>query len=403
VDGSRFRTAKALAFACAAAFSGSAIAWETDIRGDVAAESRLFWLSQQYAAQTPQDYSVALRPEIHWRNEPAATEVSFAPFLRADSADPERSHADVRELTVSVARARWELHIGVGRVFWGTTESNHLVDIINQTDLIENIDGEDKLGQPMLNLAFVRSWGTVDLFVLPWFRERTFPGKRGRLRTNPDVRVAEPSYESAAHEHHMDFAVRYSVSEGGLDFGIYQFRGTAREPLLLLTRDPTGSPQVVPRYEQIDQTGLDGLYALGNWLFKLEALYQSGSRYSYAAAVGGFEYTVTAITGTDFDLGLLSELHWDSRGDRALTPFNHDVFVGARLALNDVWSSQLLAGAVVDMFTGAQLLNIEAERRLSDRWKVSMELRAFESRERKDPLKALRQDDYVGLELARYF
>jgi hypothetical protein len=73
------------------------------------------------------------------------------------------------------------------------------------------------------------------------------------------------------------------------------------------------------------------------------------------------------------------------------------------LALNDVWSSQLLAGAVVDMFTGAQLLNIEAERRLSDRWKVSMELRAFESRERKDPLKALRQDDYVGLELARYF
>jgi hypothetical protein len=160
---------------------------------------------------------------------------------------------------------------------------------------------------------------------------------------------------------------------------------------------------VVPRYEQIDQTGLDGLYALGNWLFKLEALYQSGSRYSYAAAVGGFEYTVTGITGTDFDLGLLSELHWDSRGDRALTPFNHDVFVGARLALNDMWSSQLLAGAVVDMFTGAQLLNIEAERRLSDRWKVSMELRAFESREPKDPLKALQQDDYVGLELARYF
>jgi hypothetical protein len=403
VDGSRFHTAKAIVLACATALSTTSDAWQIDIRGDIAAESRSFWLRQQYASQTPQDYSVALRPEMHWRDEPMSTEVSFAPFVRADSADPERSHADVRELTLSVARAWWELHIGVGRIFWGTAESNHLVDIINQTDLIENIDGEDKLGQPMLNLAFVRSWGTLDLFVLPWFRERTFPGKRGRLRVNPEIRVGKPSYESSAREHHVDFAVRYSVSEGGLDLGVYQFRGTAREPLLMVTRGSKGDIQVVPRYEQIDQTGLDGLYALGNWLFKVEALYQSSSSSAYAAAVGGFEYTESSVLGTTFDLGFLGELHWDSRGDGATTPFNHDVFVGARLSLNDVWSSQLLAGAVFDVFTGAKLISVEAERRLSERWKVSMEIRAFESHERRDPLSSLQQDDYMGLGISRYF
>lgn len=403
MDGRRFFTFKVVYFACATVLSGTSMAWQRDVRGDIAAESRLFWLSQQYASQSPQDYSVALRPEIHWRNEPAAAEVSFAPFVRADSADPERSHGDVREFTLSVARTWWELHIGVGRVFWGTAESNHLVDIINQTDLIENIDGEDKLGQPMLNLAFVRPWGTVDVFVLPWFRERTFPGKRGRLRANPEVRVGKPSYESAAHEHHLDFAVRYSVSEGGLDLGVYQFRGTARDPLLMVSQSAKGAIQVVPRYEQIDQTGLDGLYALGNWLFKLEALYQSNSRSSHGAAVGGFEYTETAVAGTAYDLGLLSELHWDSRGDHAPTPFNHDVFVGVRWALNDVWSSQLLAGAVFDVSTGDQLINVEAERRLSERWKVSMEIRAFEGVKRRDPLRSLQQDDYMGLEIARYF
>ena len=50
---------------------------------------------------------------------------------------------------------------GVRRVFWGVAESNHLVDVINQTDAIENPDQEDKLGQPMLNLAY------VEYFCLP--------------------------------------------------------------------------------------------------------------------------------------------------------------------------------------------------------------------------------------------
>ena len=36
-------------------------------------------------------------------------------------------------------------------------------------DLVENIDTEDKLGQPMLNLAFIQDSGTVDFFVMPYF------------------------------------------------------------------------------------------------------------------------------------------------------------------------------------------------------------------------------------------
>ena len=40
----------------------------------------------------------------------------------------------------------WSLSIGLGKVFWGVTEFNHLVDVINQTDLVEGIDGEAKLG-----------------------------------------------------------------------------------------------------------------------------------------------------------------------------------------------------------------------------------------------------------------
>jgi len=38
----------------------------------------------------------------------------------------------------------------------------HLVDVINQTDLVEDIDGEEKLSQLMLNFSSVHKWGIVD-------------------------------------------------------------------------------------------------------------------------------------------------------------------------------------------------------------------------------------------------
>ena len=62
-----------------------------------------------------------------------------------------------------------EVKAGAVKVFWGVTESQHLVDVINQADLVENIDSEDKLGQPMINLSWGKDWGTLELFVLPYY------------------------------------------------------------------------------------------------------------------------------------------------------------------------------------------------------------------------------------------
>ena len=85
-----------------------------------------------------------------------------------------------------------ELRVGLRKVFWGVTESQHLVDIINQTDLVESLDGEEKLGQPMINYALINDWGTLDLYLLPYFRERTFSGINGRLRSSLYVDTTNP-------------------------------------------------------------------------------------------------------------------------------------------------------------------------------------------------------------------
>ena len=156
------------------------------------------------------------------------------------------------------------LRAGIGRVFWGVTESYHLVDVINQTDLVENVDREDKLGQPLVNLTFIRDWGALDLFVLPGFRERTYPGRNGRLRSEPFVDTNRATYESGAARDHVDFAVRWSHVIGDFDIGVAHFHGTSREPRLPL-ECANGIPAIVnscnpvlaPRYDVVYRTSLD--------------------------------------------------------------------------------------------------------------------------------------------------
>ena len=158
-------------------------AYPLDWSGNLAVEARLFPSAAQWSEQKNGGLSLSFQLELRHQWHDGKRGLTFIPFLRVDSMDEERTHADIRELKYLHVADGWEIRAGIDKVFWGVTESQHLVDIVNQTDLIENIDGEDKLGQPMVRVTRVLGNGAIDLFLLPWFRERTFPGSKGRLRT----------------------------------------------------------------------------------------------------------------------------------------------------------------------------------------------------------------------------
>ena len=384
-----------------ATLSGTATALE--VSGNIGAEYRAFMHAPSIQGQHGNNASLSLKAEFVHEWDDGRQVFAFVPFARIDQGDAERTHADIRELTWSRAANAWELRLGIRKVFWGVAESQHLVDIINQTDLVENLDGEAKLGQPMVNLALIRDWGTVDLFVLPYFRERTFPGADGRFRPAIHVDTDNAVYESGAGRRHVDLAVRWSHSLGDYDFGLSHFYGTSREPTLVPGLDKRGRTVLVPHYEIIHQTGIDVQATKGSWLWKLEVMRRSGQAQRYVAVVGGFEYTFYGISDSAADLGVLLEYSRDSRGTRASTPFQDDLFVGVRLALNDIQSSELLAGASIDRKTHARFYNIEASRRLGERWKLSAEARIFSRAPPADAMYGVRNDDVVQLLLTRYF
>ncbi len=368
-----------------------------ELSGFISGQSRLFFHDPLFVGQKRDDFSFAFQPEYYHEWE-SGSSFTFVPFLRLDSADSRRTHFDIRELNYLWLTDDWELRAGIGKVFWGVTEFVHLVDIINQTDLIENVDEEDKLGQPMVQLSVPRDWGVLDLFVLPYFRERTFPGGKGRLRSGLVVDTDSPIYESAAREHHVDFAARYSHTIGDLDFGIYHFIGTGREPTFLPRKN-----KLVPLYEQINQTGLDLQLVAGQWLWKLEGLYRTGQGDAFMACVGGFEYTMVGIAETSMDLGIIGEWAYDQRGRDSTTGFQNDAMAGLRLVFNDAPSTELLVGLIQDMDGSARGVSLEASRRFWANWKLSLEARTFFEVPPSNPFHGLRDDDFLMLELAYYF
>ena len=377
--------------------------------GNVAGELRYYPTSPLDGRQQDGNLSLSFQPELYHEFEDRSF-IVFSPFFRLDQHDHRRTHADIRELYWQKSFEQWDLRLGVRKVFWGKTESQHLVDIINQTDLIESFDGEEKLGQPMLNAAWIQDWGTIDFFVLPGFRERTLPGVEGRLRPPLPIDHDGAQYESALEEWHVDAAVRYSHYIGNWDFGISHFWGTSREPLFRPTLDDL-QLKLAPQYDIIHQTGVDVQYTSGSWLLKFEGVRRSGQGDPLGAITTGFEYTFYQAFKTDADIGVLAEYLWDSRGDDAfaailgesVSPFQNDLFLGTRIALNDIQSSSLLAGAIVDLESGALTLRLEAERRLGESWKLSVEANVLANVPADDPLTYFRKDDYVQVELAYYF
>ena len=371
--------------------------------GYVAVEGRVFADTPLDPRQQGDSLSVSAQPEFFSEWDNRRSSFTFVPFFRLDQKDPARSHVDIRELTWLRAGPWWEWRVGVRKVIWGVTESLHLVDIINQTDNVENFDREDKLGQPMINLALIRDWGTVDLFVLPYFRERTFPGVRGRLRTPLPVDEGLASYESARERRHVDVALRWSHTLGDWDVALSYFNGTGREPRLAPALNARGEPVLAPHYEQIEQLGVEVQLTRESWLWKLEAIGRSSARESFNALVAGVEYTLYGIFDSAADLGLLAEYLYDERGDGAPTPFEDDVLLGFRLAMNDAQSTEALFGVLTDRDSSAIFYNLEASRRLGDRFVLSMEGRIFSGAPARDPAAALRQDDHLQIELAWYF
>jgi hypothetical protein len=372
-----------------------------ELSGFAQFQLRIFPLSPLDEGQEGTGFSLAIQPEVYYDFGGSPHSLLFTFFYRYDQYDKERTHYDIRELFWLYYSDNWEISAGFRKIFWGVTESQHLVDVINQTDFVENSNGEQKLGQPMINFIYIHDWGTVELFLLSGFRERTFPGVKGRFRFPILIDTENPIYESSAEYKHIDFAFRYVNYIGPFDFAISHFVGTSRAPRFT----PIDSTYIQLNYDLMNQTGLEGQLTLGSWLWKFEGITRHTRGRRFYALTTGFEYTFSNISNSGLDIGVLTEWLYDDRDQFYFppNPFRNHIFAGSRLAFNDVQSTEILAGVLVD-YRGAGIYpSVEASRRVGESFIVNLEARAFYNTEEGDLLYFFRRDNYIQLEINWFF
>ena len=374
-----------------------------DFSGYVAVEAVTFPDEAQFEGQFDNDVSLSARPK--WTGEWNDGDDLFSAelFLRGGSEDSGRNHVDIRELLWLKLDGDNEWRVGVNTMFWGVTESNHLVDVINQIDTVEGIDLEEKLGQPMIHFKRYQDWGVLDFLIMPWFREQTYHAEAGRLRRPLVVDGDQTEYESADGQEHVDYAVRYSNTFGDLDLGVALFDGTNRDPLFSIGSDDNGEPVFIPFYVQMTQLGVDAQLLYDDWIWRLEFIHRDTSPSAYNALVGGFEYTFFGILDSSADIGAIVEYNYNDASRQQRGVFDRDLFVGARFALNDAESTEFLAGILYDTEKGSQNFRVEASRRVGESWKASLELAVFNNVAADDPMSALANDSYLLVDMAYFF
>lgn len=335
--------------------------------------------------------------------------IEFVARTRVDERDSKRTGSDIQDLAWTHLAGDWEWRTGIRKVFWGVTESHHLVDIINQTDLAEGVTGEEKLGQPMINASWLQDWGSIDFYLLPGFRERRFPGLEGR--PGALVTLDERNAQYASSPQRTDGAVRAKISLNGWEMGLSHFSGLSREPEFL----QTASENVFqPYYPVIDQTGLELQYNVNAWLFKLEAITRSGMQGGrYSASTNGFEYTQTGLFDSVADLGWVVEYNFDDRKANGPDPNERDWLLATRLSVNDAANTSLFTGISIDSVSYERLLTLEMRTRLKDDWGLSVDGVFFHGDDPpvgerweygdEDKLWPFYHDDFIEVALVRYF
>lgn len=365
----------------------------------LAAEQRWFaQRGQQQAARL--HHRLSYRALWSYENTTRQQQFNVEPIVSWHQHDNDSHLFDLQQANWRYFADGWQLTAGVDTVFWGVTESRQLVNVINQTDVTANIEQDAKLGQPLIQLRRSGSAGNLDVFVMPYFRERKFPSMAGRLGPPLPVNHDVAWYQSSDGKHNLDIALRYSQRFSGVDLGLSFFSGTNREP----TFNVLPSAELQPLYWQMEHYGLDIQWVKADWLWKFESIYRRSNPAEYVAATAGFEYTHIGLWQQVWDLGWIAEYQYDSRGQAASLPGQNDLFVGWRLVLNDIAGTEFLLGVLQDLdHQNSRTIKLEGTLRLTDSLRLSIHGWVFSSQQPLDPIYLLRRDDYLALLLDYYF
>ncbi len=374
---------------------------------EIELSTKYFPKKPAYLGQKENAHSLSLLSELYieWDNNLSGT---FSPYIIYDKYDSSRTSFDFKELFFLYYSGDWEYNIGLKQIFWGITESNNIVDIINQTDIAADLRGNSKLGQPLISISKISDMGIFEVYYLPVFRERTAVGESGRLRLSSAIDKGNPLYLGSAGKNKPDWAIRWSNNYNEWDVSTHYFRGTMRDPTIIpLLRN--GELKYITGYQRVSQSGGTAQKILGPLLFKLESIFRKGqnntenNRNSFFSWIAGAEWKITRFYEKPWDLTFYMEYNKDSRGNKSTVSLENDLFFGSLLNLNDINGSELFISTTIDSDGAGNTFFTEYSRRMGESWRVTSAINIYWNSSVNDNLYSLRRDDNIQFTFKKYF
>ena len=395
---------------------------KTKSGGDVSLTSRVFTPDDDPSTD---DWGVTTDARLEFKAKQAG---GFRQELRvlgrAAAVDESRSDLILEEFWAGW-RGDWlDVLVGARLINWSATEAFHPADIINSRNLDSDIENAEKIGEPMASVR-ARLWqGGLTAFFMPLRLAPRLPGPRSRLNfsqgqplgktlwSNRDEGIDDGPWTS-------QWAARFDQTFAGLDLALHYVDHQDRhQPAIIL--EPN-SGRIHPVYRRVKRYGGTAAQVLGEWILKAEVDHRRfdaldmGPQYQVLNP-GAADHTAVAF-GLEWGWGyssgsegtVLLEGQWmiaDASADEleTLGPFQRDILLGYRHALNDVEGTELLVGVIIDTQRPDECIaNVTFTRRINDQWSLDSGLRIMNAPESKSLLHAQHEAHSVQLSLTRFF
>ncbi|NOX92724.1 MAG: hypothetical protein GXP18_09840 [Gammaproteobacteria bacterium] len=375
--------------------NGATLKGEIEGRYDNFAEDSLF--NEQSVRQ--EQYSLATTLNYH-RQVNRDVDINISVFGRYHPEANEPWRGDVRELKWSHYASPFEISGGVLMERWGVLEAFSPVDILNPRDRVEDFQGDIKQGIPGGKLSWLLGDGGIDIWFLPYSREERLAEGKDRFRTSAFA-FSDAEFEKGQYT--LSSAIRISQMLESVELAISYYNGHVRSPYFTPVLDGAGNAiSLQPNYAWAEQTGLELLWVRGQLLAKLESIYRSSDEGDFLGLGIGLEREFPRIISTRGSLTLYGEYYYDEReSDRSfpLTPFQNDIFLGFRLAQNNLSSTVYEVRLTYDLDYESTFWDLRVKTRIKRQWLIEASLYKFSHVDNDPALRSFASDSRFAVNI----
>ena len=299
-----------------------------------------------------------------------------------DTQNDSRNRFIVEDMWLQYPFANVSFKVGSQLINWTSLEVFHPVDVVNSYYVDSSFAFPEKIGEPSIRLSYQFPTSTFVFLYMPTFQQPMYPNNQNRFSGS----FAYDAFSAVDYDGNLlsddeinQYAFLYEFMLGSADLNLSFVRHIdRRQPV---TAFNTATSELTALFMPVYHLGFGYQFALGTVLLKSEVAYKnfSSTTLSNFGTISQLDHLQLAIGSettlyhpNNFESTFLIEfqtLQLVSEEERAsLSLFQHDLFLGYRLNLNDSYSTELFSSLILDTERFYEILfNIAISRKVLDK------------------------------------